>query len=70
MGLLEDSTQVFIVRLWFETRELEDAPLAWRGVVEHVPTGQRRYFADLTELTVFVGSFLEDSGDGSDRLDR
>ena len=55
MMLLEDGTQVFIVRIWLETRDITDAPVQWRGVVEHVPTGERRYFTDLRDIKAFVG---------------
>jgi hypothetical protein len=67
MALLEDNTQVFMVRIWLETREIEDAPLAWRGVIEHVPSRQRRYFSELSEVTKFVGSFLGKLANRSDR---
>ena len=69
MVLLEDGTQVFIVRVWLETREIKDAPVQWRGVVEHVPSGERHYFTDLNDIKAFVGSFLEDLGIDSGRID-
>jgi hypothetical protein len=69
MALLEDSTQVFIVRIWLEARGIEDAPVRRRGVIEHVPTGERRYFTDLSDINVFIGPFLEDLGVNSDRIE-
>jgi uncharacterized protein YeaO (DUF488 family) len=69
MALLETGTQVFIVRVWPEAREIEDAPVAWRGVIEHVPTNQRRYFTDLSDVNAFIGSYLEDLDARSDRID-
>jgi hypothetical protein len=47
---LTDNTQVFILRVWRETREIEGAAPEWRGVIEHVPSGERRYFKNLDEL--------------------
>jgi hypothetical protein len=70
MALLEANTRVFIVRIWFETREIKDAPPAWRGMIEHVPTGKRRYFADLSDLTAFIESFVEDLNVSSECSDR
>ena len=60
---------MFIVRVWFETREIEGASVRGRGVIEHVPTSQRRYFRNLSDMTAFVGSFLGDPGISSERAD-
>jgi hypothetical protein len=62
MALLEDSTQVFIVRVWLEPREIHDAPVAWRGVIEHVPGGERRYVLDLDDIPANIAPFLEELG--------
>jgi hypothetical protein len=58
MALLEDSTQVFIVRVWLEPREIDGAPIAWRGVIEHVPSGERRYVRDLDDIPANIAPFL------------
>ena len=52
MASFEDNTQVFIVRVWLERREIEGVAAEWRGVVEHVPSGERRYLKDLDDLAV------------------
>lgn len=59
MGALERHTQVFIVRIWQEPREVAGAEAICRGVVEHAASGQRGYVADLDEITTFIGSFVE-----------
>jgi hypothetical protein len=59
MALLEDNTQVFIIRIWFEGRDLENGPVEWRGVIEHVPTKQRRYVKNLIEIIAFIGPYLD-----------
>jgi len=43
---------LFVVRTWFEAGA-EDSS-AWRGYVEHVTTGARRYFAEFAELDAFI----------------
>ena len=58
MADFEEHTQVFIVRIWREPRGSEGAPAIWRGVIEHVPTGERRYLTDLNEIPIFVVSHL------------
>ncbi len=45
---------VFIVRIWREPRESEAAPTECRGVVEHVASGQRRFFRELGDLDEFI----------------
>jgi hypothetical protein len=62
MALLEDDTQVFIVRIWLEAREIDDAPLAWRGVIEHVPSGRRGYLKRLEGIAGFIVPYLREMG--------
>jgi hypothetical protein len=58
MTSFEQDTHVFIVRIWREPREIEEAQAEWRGVVEHIPTGQRRYFKDMDEIKHVVQPYL------------
>lgn len=49
----ERPQHLFIVRTWREPSSVV-ASGEWRGLVEHVPTGQRRYFSRLGELDRFI----------------
>jgi hypothetical protein len=51
---------LFVVRVWHEPGGA-GAPGQWRGTVEHVPSGQRRYFIALDALAEFVASKLDGS---------
>lgn len=62
MAAFEENTHVFIVRIWREPREIEGQAPEWRGVVEHVPSGERRYLKDLEEICVFFVAYLEALG--------
>ena len=62
MKSFEDNTHAFVVRVWLEPREIEDAPPEWRGVIEHVPTGERRYLKNLDDIRRFIVSYLENMG--------
>jgi len=42
---------LFVVRL---RAEQDEGRTRWRGSVEHVPSGRRLFFADLTNLTDFI----------------
>ena len=54
MVLSDPNTQVFIVRLWRERREIEGAAPEWRVMIEHVPTGDRRYLRHVTQINDFM----------------
>jgi len=43
---------LFVVRIWHEPGQRP--PAAWRGSVEHVPSGQRLYFISLGDLSDFI----------------
>ncbi len=57
--LLEDNTAAYIVRVWLEQREIEGAPVTWRGSIEHVASGRTKYLTDLDEIARFIRPFLE-----------
>ena len=62
MTSFEERTHTFIVRIWREPREIERAVPEWRGVIEHVPSGERNYLKDLEEILTFMASYLEEMG--------
>jgi hypothetical protein len=53
-----DNSHSFIVRVWLEQRAAADAPPIWRGVIEHVSSGDRRYIQSLSELTDYLNQYL------------
>jgi hypothetical protein len=53
-----EETQVFIVRLWRELREIEGARPLLRGTVEHVQSGQRRSFLGLERLPYIIAEYV------------
>ena len=59
---LLEQTEVFIVRIWFEPREIRDGQVIWRGIIEHLPSGNKKYLAKLEEVTAFIKPFLEGRG--------
>lgn len=60
--LLEDNAAAYIVRVWLEHREVEDAPVTWRGSIEHVASGRVRYLTDLDEIARVIRPHLEAMG--------
>ena len=57
-GVEREREQVFVIRFWPAPAGEEEA---WRGCVDHLPTGERRFFAQLGELNEFVGRVLSKS---------
>ncbi len=51
-----EDRHVFVVRVWREASQANPGG-QWRGSVEHVPTGQRIYFASLEALLEFIGRY-------------
>jgi hypothetical protein len=49
-------SHLFTVRLWAE--ELGDGQTEWRGQVQHVLSGETRYFRDWAALVEFVRAML------------
>jgi hypothetical protein len=62
MGLLEDRTAVFIVRVWCERGDGAATVTEWRGSVEHIQSGQRAFFRNLDAVLDFVRPHLEGIG--------
>ncbi len=69
MALLEDRTAVFIIRIWCERGDADSALGEWRGSVEHVQTGERRFFRHLEHALAFMQPHLQGIGiDGRQRF--
>lgn len=59
MTPVADETLVFVVRIWMERRERPETPAYWRGSVEDVASGERRYFTGMREMRVFMAEAAE-----------
>ena len=58
---LKRQTRVFIVRLWMEPREIEDGARQWRGSIELVPTGERKFVNGVGQIGRAIETYLEQS---------
>jgi len=59
MTLFEDQTDVFILRIWLESREVEAANPEWRGVIIHVESGHRQYIDAASEILGFIKPYMD-----------
>ena len=62
MKSFSENTHSFIVRIWLEPRDLEGAEPQLRGEIEHVPSSERRYLKDLSEIAFFIAPYLGEMG--------
>lgn len=56
---------MFVVRIWVERREsntTDASDMTWRGVVEHLPDGERRYVKRISEMLEFIIPYMEAMG--------
>jgi RecB family exonuclease len=63
-ALTNRQQHLFIVRTWREPSTVV-ATSEWRGLVEHVSTGQRRYFTRLEDLDRFILQQMEESDEAA-----
>lgn len=49
-----DDTHSFVVRIWHEGEDLAGSATTWRGFIEHVGQGERRYFVNLAEIGRYI----------------
>jgi len=55
----QHDSQLFTVRLWAE--DLGDGQIEWRGKLQHVTSGQARYFRDWPVLIALLQMMLPDA---------
>ncbi|MDQ3855373.1 MAG: hypothetical protein M3281_03150 [Chloroflexota bacterium] len=62
----ERVTVSFVVRLTKEPRELEmvDAGDQWRGLVQHVQSGEELRFARMEQLYAFIEKYMSSPSSG------
>jgi hypothetical protein len=58
----EGNTHPFTVRIWLEETAEEARQAVWRGQITHVPSGKRRTFSRLPDMTSFIVPYLERMG--------
>ena len=62
MAPFQKQTEVFLIRIWCEPREIEGAPPEWRGCIEHLASRERRYLRDLDVIGAFIKPYLRAIG--------
>lgn len=60
--LFEAGPHSFIVKIWLEETLAETGRVVWRGHITHVPSGQRCYLKNLSEVAAFIEPYLQRMG--------
>ena len=58
--LFEAHTHSFVIKLWLEETADEAERSVWRGHIDHVPSGKRRYIANLEDVPLFMMPYLQE----------
>jgi len=58
MDLPEALAHSFIVRMWLQEEATAERGATWHGHVTHVPSGQQRYAAKLSDVYDFIAHYL------------
>ncbi len=67
--MFENINHSFIVRIWVEPREVTDPQVAWRGMVQHVMSGERAYFRSYEEMVSFISHLVSVDISGIEEVD-
>ena len=54
-----ERSDVFIVRVWHEPREITGAAPIWRGTIEHISSRSRRALKELNEIIPFITTYAQ-----------
>jgi hypothetical protein len=49
-----NTSRSFVVRIWIEPREYPNATVEWRGMIEDVISGERKYFKNFDDMIAFL----------------
>ena len=59
--MAETDSEIFMLRIWAEPREIVGQPSVYRGRIEHVRSSRSRYIRDLSQVMEFVDECLAHS---------
>ena len=58
----ESTTLSFVIRVWIEETANESSQVKWRGHITHVPSHERRYVANMADISAFIETYLAQIG--------
>jgi hypothetical protein len=61
LAVAETDSEIFMLRIWAEPREIIGQPSVYRGRIEHVRSSRSRYIRNLSQVMEFVDECLAES---------
>jgi hypothetical protein len=61
MARFEREGHSFVIRMWRENHDEDGEMVEWRGWIDHVQSGERRYFRDIPQINDFIQRCLDDN---------
>ena len=58
----DDSSPVFIIRIWREHHDKPGEAPELRGEIEHLQSKEKAYFRELQDVILFINHYLEEIG--------
>jgi hypothetical protein len=55
----EKNTHTFVIKIWLEEMIGKYRLPRWRGHITYIPSGERRYFENLNEITKTIHLYLD-----------
>jgi hypothetical protein len=62
LAVAESESEVFLLRIWAEPREIVGQPSVYRGRIEHVRSSRVRFIRNLSQVVEFIDECITDSG--------
>lgn len=62
-ALARTETELFLLRIWAEPREIEGQPSVYRGWIGHVRSSRSTYVRELAQVLPFVRDCIEQHGE-------
>ena len=59
--MAETDSEIFMLRIWAEPREIVGQHTVYRGRIEHVRSSRSRYIRDLSQVMEFVDECIAHS---------
>ena len=60
MTRFEKEAHSFVIRLWRENRDDPKNKAVWRGWVDHVQSGKRHYFQEVSTIQEIIAGYVSD----------
>ena len=67
MRASEEDDHTFVIRIWWERREMTGSHPVWRGVIQHVLSSNEQAIQKLEDISDFIVPYLPRPESNSDR---